>query len=655
MALETSIPLPRLLEVYQLALSLDFALQDSEAGESQLMPRGVIKKLCALLDADGGNFTMYHADEDYLEVRAWYSKEPSPMSFAEFRKKMKEIGTTNAYRIQSSSYKCYDRKKPILIERSSVSDVECMTLDVGSLGLRDNLSALAVPFEYHGQTMGVLNLDINDISRRQFNSEDLEFLQYLAILLPPILHNSLTHETITKISELILNKTDEGQEYSVLSAVCKCICDFLFVPWAGIYLRNESVPNYLGVRGHNGPQFGKAFAAEHRRIEVSALGRTTNLTLRHKSIGNDRSGPRHCEGRIGELFPFIEDNQLRAEPCRVYKLEDKSGFIDGLLILSDSQNNKNDSFMRICQFIADFTSLTLGALTQFEFRNRDAYEIAAHELQRNMRQLLNTQERLEGIYRGVEKDTKIDRTPDEFSLHQFRTIKDANRGHLATAASTLFNLVSTPRKDTALRELTSEYNTPVLIEAKKRNQIFKDIEKKPTIDLRYELNDICNSFTRPMNQKKVTWERERLGEIPKLIEFDRQNFHLVFENLVDNAVKYSKSGTSIRLTASVQELQIVLSIVNTGPPIDMRGPEKSDIFLARYRGLRAERMAADGVGLGLWQARLVARLWGGDPLKLAFCEPLPLNEGETDRWARVAFHLEIPIHNPNHILRHRGS
>src|SRR5258708_11202696 len=92
-----TIEVSQILEIYKRALSLDFALQ-KEAGESHLMPLRVIEHLCQILGADGGNFTIYHCDDDYLEVRAWYSTQPG-LEFSQFRNKIKEIGRHRELRI----------------------------------------------------------------------------------------------------------------------------------------------------------------------------------------------------------------------------------------------------------------------------------------------------------------------------------------------------------------------------------------------------------------------------------------------------------------------------------------------------------------------------------------------------------------------------
>jgi signal transduction histidine kinase len=631
--------LTRLLEVYRGALNLDFALQDSEAGESQIMPHGVISHLCKILKADGGNFSIYNANENHLDVRARYKDGSDGLEFGGFKKRFKEIGTRSDLRTQSSSYRCLDNQTPILIERSSIKNVEEMTLDVSTLLLKENLSAIAVPLKHHGQVMGVLNLDINNALERHFNQDDLRLLVDAAVLLPPILHNVLTIETITKISEAILRKTRTDNDKAVLSIVCELICDFLFVPAAAIFLRDEALRHRVQLSGFHGRIFENEMLDQLTTLNALELEGPLQTVLA-------RTCP-YAVGTVAEFLPAFRTLDPKLE-CRALNLKDKSGLVDGALMIIGSDANPIDSFQRLCNFIAEFTSLTLGALKQFDFRTRDAYETAAHELTRNLKTLRTTQTRLDRVQKSIDKSLRLEQIPDETVMHEFKTAVTANGNHLTTAEQTLRNLVGAPRQEVRSISDDDEYSSPILIAARHRHEEFRKAEKKRTIDLRREINDVCNGFNRIMTSKNVRWDRSKFRTLPRLMELDRQNFHTVFENLVDNAVKYAKPNTNIKLISEVEELQVVLTIVNIGPPIDIRGAEGSDIFVKRVRGLVAAQMT-EGFGLGLWQARQVARLWGGDPLSLVFSEPIPAAPGDTHPWSNIGFQLELPILNPDHI------
>jgi signal transduction histidine kinase len=633
----TNNELSRLLEIYQGALNLDFALQDSEAGESRIMPQGLITHLCKILNADGGNFSIYNADDNHLDVRARYQNGVDGLGFSDFKNRFKEIGARQDLRTQSSSYRCFDRQTPILIKRSSTQNVEDMTLDVSTLTLKDNLSAIAVPLKHHGQMMGVLNMDINDASKNCFGSEELHLLLNAALLLPPILHNVLTIETIAKISEVILSKSRADDDSIVLGSVCKIICDYLFIPGAAIFLRDEALHHRVLLCGCNGRPFSQETIQWLRTVNVSDLGQPVQDVLERRHS--------HRVGGFTECFPLLK-NIEQTTGCRVLNLKDKSGLVDGFLILTGGNPNPSESFQRLCNFIADFTSLTLGALKQFDFRTRDAYETAAHELTRNLKTLRNTQTRLERVQKSIDRSFRLEQFPDDTVMHELQTLTNANREHLITSEQTLRELVGPPRHEAKI--VTDEYSSPILRAARYRHVEFRKAEKKKTIDLRHEINNICNGFTQIMNGKNVRWDRSRFRTLPKLMELDRQNFHTVFENLIDNAVKYSKPNTNIKLISDVEELQVVLTVINIGPPINIRGAEGSDIFIRRVRGLAATQMA-EGLGLGLWQARHVARLWGGDPLRLLFSELIASAPGETQPWANIGFQLEVPVLNPDYI------
>jgi K+-sensing histidine kinase KdpD len=76
--------------------------------------------------------------------------------------------------------------------------------------------------------------------------------------------------------------------------------------------------------------------------------------------------------------------------------------------------------------------------------------------------------------------------------------------------------------------------------------------------------------------------------------------------LLDNAVKYSPEGGTIRLTARRQEREVVIEVVDDGVGV----PEDIDIFAPFQRGLGGE-LASPGVGLGLHIVRNLVEAMGG--------------------------------------------
>ena len=97
-------------------------------------------------------------------------------------------------------------------------------------------------------------------------------------------------------------------------------------------------------------------------------------------------------------------------------------------------------------------------------------------------------------------------------------------------------------------------------------------------------------------------------------------------NLVENAVKYAPSGSTIELSASASDQEIVVEVADRGPGIP--SGEEARIFDKFYRGRFARE---GGVGLGLTICRGIVeahsgRIWaenrsGGGAL---FCFSIPL-------------------------------
>jgi signal transduction histidine kinase len=81
----------------------------------------------------------------------------------------------------------------------------------------------------------------------------------------------------------------------------------------------------------------------------------------------------------------------------------------------------------------------------------------------------------------------------------------------------------------------------------------------------------------------------------------------VLANLLDNAVKYTPPGGSVRLTAFTQDGQAIITVKDTGVGIDSEDTTK--IWERLYRGdkSRSER----GLGLGLSLVRAIVQAHRG--------------------------------------------
>ncbi len=97
---------------------------------------------------------------------------------------------------------------------------------------------------------------------------------------------------------------------------------------------------------------------------------------------------------------------------------------------------------------------------------------------------------------------------------------------------------------------------------------------------------------------------------PATVEADGLQLVSAVSNLIDNAVKYSDSGGTVRITAAVVDHSVEIVVMDRGVGIPARDLDR--IFERFYRVDRARSRVTGGTGLGLAIVRHVATNHGGD-------------------------------------------
>lgn len=93
-------------------------------------------------------------------------------------------------------------------------------------------------------------------------------------------------------------------------------------------------------------------------------------------------------------------------------------------------------------------------------------------------------------------------------------------------------------------------------------------------------------------------------------QFDPRLLRIILDNLVSNAIKYTKQGGTIRIgyRASGKELSLTVTDNGIGIPAD----ELDNMFNRFYRASNAEKQHAEGTGLGLYIVKKAVKMMQGD-------------------------------------------
>jgi signal transduction histidine kinase len=107
------------------------------------------------------------------------------------------------------------------------------------------------------------------------------------------------------------------------------------------------------------------------------------------------------------------------------------------------------------------------------------------------------------------------------------------------------------------------------------------------------VDDVLQNFRHPLSEREFKVEVDMPVELP-LVRADRTAMMLTFDNLVDNAIRYSPRERFIRISARRDGQNVVIEVQDRGVGI---APE--ELSIVRRKFARGKLARADGSGLGL--------------------------------------------------------
>ncbi|GGD70407.1 hypothetical protein GCM10010985_26120 [Caballeronia grimmiae] len=130
--------------------------------------------------------------------------------------------------------------------------------------------------------------------------------------------------------------------------------------------------------------------------------------------------------------------------------------------------------------------------------------------------------------------------------------------------------------------------------------------RKDSVGLSDVVSDAVE-VAKPVLEGKAHVLRVSLPERPVYIEADRLRLAQVLANLLTNAVKYTPAGGEIKLSAAVNEEEIVLSVVDSGIGIE---PDKLSAIFSMFAQIDPDNHGG-GLGIGLALSKNLIELHGG--------------------------------------------
>ncbi len=137
---------------------------------------------------------------------------------------------------------------------------------------------------------------------------------------------------------------------------------------------------------------------------------------------------------------------------------------------------------------------------------------------------------------------------------------------------------------------------------------------------------------------------ELVSEYSDVVNADTNKIQMVIQNLLDNAIRYSKTGGLITIRIERDKKSIIWKIIDMG--LGISPEDKKHIFTKFYRGANARAYQSEGNGIGLYIAKTIIENHGGSigffsnkGIGTTFWFTLPINN--TAKNANSAFFHKI--------------
>ena len=210
---------------------------------------------------------------------------------------------------------------------------------------------------------------------------------------------------------------------------------------------------------------------------------------------------------------------------------------------------------------------------------------------------------------------KLDEAKDEFismASHQLRTPLTSVKGYIDMVLEGDAGKVTPMQKQLLAQAFDSSERMVHIINDflnVSRLQTGKFMIETQPIELKTVVREEVHNLKSTAKSHALKLHYHSSTSIP-LMNIDEGKIRQVIMNFIDNAIYYSRPGTTIDITLYSLEGQAILEVHDTG--IGVPKKEQKDLFGKFFRATNARKHRPDGTGVGLYLAKKVVAAHGGE-------------------------------------------
>ena len=215
------------------------------------------------------------------------------------------------------------------------------------------------------------------------------------------------------------------------------------------------------------------------------------------------------------------------------------------------------------------------------------------------------------VMKDITEELRTQRIRREFVAHASHELKSP-----VASLQTLAEAVRQAVHDDP--EMAARFSERVAHEADRLGRLITDLldlsRLEDPVDVANERVDLSAISVHELDAVRSDAEHKAIelvsGVAPDVwVRGDRQQLSLMLRNLLDNAIRYTPSGGTVRLDVERADHQVIMSVSDTGIGIPLEAQER--VFERFYRVDKARSRDKGGTGLGLAIVKHAVELHGG--------------------------------------------
>ncbi len=137
----------------------------------------------------------------------------------------------------------------------------------------------------------------------------------------------------------------------------------------------------------------------------------------------------------------------------------------------------------------------------------------------------------------------------------------------------------------------------------------KTFINKDLCDLTQIIESSIDSYKPEIAEKNVTLEFSKPTERMETL-LDKEKIKIAIQNILDNSIRYTPEGGKIIISLNKDQDNLEFRIQDSG--IGILENQKEKLFSKFFRGTNAEKISAEGSGLGLFITKNIIDAHGGN-------------------------------------------